>query len=71
MFLTSREISRYIAIVRKHFLGSEIQNDRNYHLWQYHGGECEKPLATKYLDMLYKNNKHDFKSTAEISKGNP
>lgn len=59
-----------VIIVRKLFLGSEIQNDRNYHLWQYHRGESEKPLATKYLDLVYKNNRYGFKSAAEISKGN-
>ena len=69
--LTFGEISKHVIMVRKLFLGSEIRNDRNYHLWHYHGGESEKPPATKYLDMLYKNNTHGFKSTAEISKGNP
>lgn len=51
MFLTSREISKYVIIMRTLSLSSEIQNDRNYHLWQYHEGESKKPPATKYLDM--------------------
>lgn len=70
IFPTPREISKYVLIVRKLFLGSDIQSDRDYHLWQYHGEESEKPPAAKYLDMLHKNNKHGFKSTTAF-KGNP
>ena len=71
MFLTSREMSKYVIIVRMLFLSSEIQNDRSYHLWQYHEGESNKTSSHKIPRYAYRNNKHGFKSEAEISAGNP
>lgn len=70
VFLTSREIIKYIIIVRTFFWAQKCSMTGTSIGGNNHGGESEKPPATKYFDLLRKNNKHGFKSAAEI-RGNP
>lgn len=71
MFLTSREMSKYVIIVRMLFLSSEIQNDRNYHLWQYHEGESNKTSSHKIPRYAYRNNRHGYMLQLRSAKESP